>query len=134
MSKAETFSKALEKVTWKNPRLVIDRRQPACIRYHPNILIDAILAKKNLGTHRGMADLTIALGPGFYGRGRCGLCDRNKERALSGKTDREGSAISNTGVPGIIGGYGKERVLHAPCAGRFRRIRKLGTGSMQEKQ
>ncbi len=106
--KADTFSKALEKVTWKNPMLVIDPKAACLNQYHPNILIDAILAKKNLGTHRGMADLTIALGPGFTAGEDV---DRNKERALSGKTDREG-----------------KRHFQYWCTGHYWRIRK-GAGA-----
>lgn len=124
--KADTFSKALEKVTWKNPMLVIDPKAACLNQYHPNILIDAILAKKNLGTHRGMADLTIALGPGFTAGEDVDYVIETKRGHYLGRRIEKGSAISNTGVPGIIGGYGKERVLHAPCAGRFRRIREIG--------
>ena len=38
----------------------------ACLpQARPAVLVDAIIAKKNLGTTREMAPLTIALGPGF---------------------------------------------------------------------
>ena len=81
----------------------------ACIaRAKPEVVVDAILAKRNLGTRRDMAPLTIALGPGF------------------GRIIREGSAIPNTGIPGIIGGYGAERVIHAQAAGVFMNGRKIG--------
>ena len=29
----------------------------------------------------------------------------------------QGAAIANTGIPGLIAGYGKERVIHSPQAG-----------------
>ena len=32
---------------------------------HPDVVVDAILAKRNLGTNRDMAPLTIGLGPGL---------------------------------------------------------------------
>ena len=34
-----------------------------------------------------------------------------------GRPIEEGCAAANTGIPGIVGGFGKERVIHAPCAG-----------------
>ena len=40
--------------------------QADCVReLKPDALVDAILAKKNLGTSRMMADKSFALGPGF---------------------------------------------------------------------
>ena len=38
----------------------------------------------------------------------------------------DGSPIPNTGVPGNIGGYARERVLHAPADGAFEPVLKIG--------
>ena len=43
-----------------------------------------------------------------------------------GRIIREGAAIPNTGVPGVIGGYGAERVIHAEKAGIFRNVCAIG--------
>ena len=92
----------------------------------PDALVDAILAKKNLGTARDMAPLTIALGPGFTAGQDVDAVVETKRGHRLGRIIREGSAIANTGIPGIIGGYGKERVIHAAAAGVFEDVRRIG--------
>ena len=84
------------------------------------MLIDAIIAKKNLGTTRAMAPLTIALGPGFVAGRDVDVVVETKRGHKLGRIIREGAAAPNSGVPGIIGGYGAERVIHSPAAGIFR--------------
>lgn len=99
----------------------------ACIsRAKPAVLVDAILAKKNLGTTRDMAPLTIALGPGFTAGQDVDVVVETKRGHKLGRIIREGSAIPNTGVPGIIGGYGAERVIHAQTAGTFENLHAIG--------
>ena len=91
----------------------------------PKVLVDAILAKKNLGTSMEMADLTIALGPGFEaGRDVHYVIETMRGHNL-GRIISSGFAAPNTGIPGIIGGYGAERVIHAPAAGVFRPAREI---------
>ena len=92
----------------------------------PEVVIDAILAKKNLGTTRDMAPLTIALGPGFTAGQDVNAVVETKRGHRLGRIIRQGTAIPNTGVPGVIGGYGKERVIHAQAAGVFQDVRKIG--------
>ncbi len=92
----------------------------------PAAVIDAILAKRNLGTHRGMAPLTIALGPGFTAGEDVDYVVETKRGHRLGRIIRQGQAIPNTGIPGIIGGYGAERVIHAPASGTLRAIRQIG--------
>lgn len=98
-----------------------------CISWaRPDIVVDAILAKKNLGTRRDMAPLTIALGPGFTAGQDVDVVVETKRGHRLGRIIREGSAIPNTGIPGVIGGYGAERVIHAQAAGTFVDVRKIG--------
>ena len=92
----------------------------------PEVLVDAILAKKNLGTTRDMAPLTIALGPGFTAGQDVDVVVETKRGHRLGRIIREGAAIPNTGIPGVIGGYGKERVIHAQTEGIFQDVRKIG--------
>ena len=92
----------------------------------PAALVDAILAKKNLGTMRDMAPLTIALGPGFTAGVDVDFVVETKRGHRLGRIIREGAAIPNTGIPGVIGGYGKERVIHAQTEGIFQDVRKIG--------
>ena len=99
----------------------------ACIaRAKPEVVVDAILAKRNLGTSRDMAPLTIALGPGFAAGQDVDVVVETKRGHRLGRIIREGAAIPNTGVPGVIGGYGAERVIHAEKAGVFRNVCAIG--------
>ncbi len=92
----------------------------------PEVLVDAILAKKNLGTTRDMAPLTIALGPGFTAGQDVDVVVETKRGHRLGRIIREGTAIPNTGIPGVIGGYGKERVIYAQAEGIFQDVRQIG--------
>ena len=98
----------------------------ACLpQARPAVLVDAIIAKKNLGTTREMAPLTIALGPGFAAGQDVDVVVETKRGHKLGRIIRAGSAAPNSGVPGVIGGYGAERVIHSPAAGVFRNRRAI---------
>lgn len=73
-----------------------------------------------------MAPLTIALGPGFTAGVDVDFVVETKRGHRLGRIIREGAAIPNTGVPGVIGGYGAERVIHAEKAGVFRNVCAIG--------
>ena len=92
----------------------------------PWALVDAILAKKNLGTNRQMAKKTIGLGPGFEAGKDVDLVIETNRGHNLGRIIGKGSAQPDTGVPGIIAGYGKERVIHAPAMGIFRTRTAIG--------
>ncbi len=125
-TKVETIEEALEKAKPGKPMLLLDEEAHCLKKYHPEILIDGILAKKNLGTRREMADMTIALGPGFEAGKDVDYVIETKRGHYLGKIIEKGFAIPNTGVPGIIGGYGRERVIHAPCRGIFFQRHEIG--------
>jgi xanthine dehydrogenase accessory factor len=83
----------------------------------PAAVIDAILAKRNLGMHRGMADITIALGPGFCaGEDVDAVIETMRGHDL-GRLIFKGHAAPNTGIPGDIGGKSAQRVIHASASG-----------------
>ena len=109
--------------------LLIDPTGASIRGMKPDVVIDAILAKKNLGTTMDMAPLTIALGPGFEaGRDVHFVIHFVIETMRGhdlGRIISSGFAAANTGVPGIIGGYGAERVIHSPAAGIFRQYREI---------
>ena len=107
--------------------LLVDPMGDSIRRLHPAVLVDAILAKKNLGTRMDMAKLTIALGPGFEaGRDVHFVIETMRGHDL-GRIISSGSAAPNTGIPGLIAGYGAQRVIHAPCAGEFHPAREIGS-------
>lgn len=105
--------------------ILIDPKGTAISELQPMAVVDAILAKKNLGTHRQMAPITVALGPGFEaGIDVDAVIETNRGHNL-GRVLWHGYAALNTGIPGIIGGFGKERVLYSPAAGTMKNICKI---------
>ena len=107
--------------------LLVDPAGESIRLLRPAAVVDAILAKRNLGTSMDMAPLTVALGPGFEaGRDVHYVIETMRGHDL-GRIIASGSAAPNTGVPGVIGGYGIERVIHAPAAGVFRMRRDIGS-------
>lgn len=92
----------------------------------PDIVVDAIIAKKNLGTAKEMAPLVIGVGPGFTAGEDVDLVVESMRGHNLARIFTTGSALPNTGIPGNIGGFTKERVLHAEAAGYMKNIRKIG--------
>lgn len=91
----------------------------------PWAVVDAIIAKKNLGTSMDMAPVTVALGPGFTAGKDVKIVVETKRGHNLGRLIYDGQAVPNSGIPGIIGGYGKERVNHAEAAGIIYGVRKI---------
>lgn len=99
--------------------LLVDPQCQILEQVKPWALVDAIIAKKNLGTTRDMAPRTIALGPGFEAGTDVDLVIETMRGHDLGRIIGKGQAAANTGVPGVIAGYGKERVIHSPARGIF---------------
>lgn len=89
-------------------------------------VVDAILAKRNLGTAITDAPIVLALGPGFTAGVDCHGVVESKRGHDLGRLILEGSAIPNTGVPGDIGGYTEERIIRAPADGLFEPLAAIG--------
>lgn len=107
--------------------VLVDEKAACLEQLRPDVVVDAIIAKKNLGTHMDMAPLTIALGPGFCaGRDVHAVVETKRGHNL-GRIIRQGEAAPNSGVPGNIGGYTAERVLHARKAGTLHILRDIGS-------
>lgn len=81
------------------------------------ILVDARMAKRNIDTEMNQAGLVVALGPGFTAGVDCHAVIETMRGHTLGRVIWQGSAIANTGTPGIVAGKGAERVLRAPQAG-----------------
>ena len=104
----------------------VDPRGDMIRMVRPDAVVDAILAKKNLGTTRDMAKAVIALGPGFTAKEVVdAVIETNRGHHL-GRILYEGMAARNTGIPGNIGGYTHERVIHAPDSGTIRLCHDIG--------
>ncbi|MGL4867665.1 MAG: selenium-dependent molybdenum cofactor biosynthesis protein YqeB [Cetobacterium sp.] len=106
--------------------VIIDSEGEFIRNMKPDVLIDAILAKKNLGTNIKMAPLTIALGPGFTAEVDAHFVIETMRGHNLGKIIKKGQALENTGIPGEILGISKERVIYSKVSGIFRSVKKIG--------
>lgn len=97
-------------------------------KYKPDIVVDGIIAKRNLGTRMDMAPLVIGLGPGFYAGKDVHVVIETMRGHRLGRVITQGAALENTGIPGVIAGYSSQRVIHAPSAGTM--INKAAIGDI----
>lgn len=113
---------------WKQGEIpvLVDADGESIAHLQPMAVVDLILAKKNLGTKRDMAPLVIGAGPGFCAGKDVDVVIETMRGYTPGKAIYEGSALPNTGIPGMVGGVAKERVIHAPAEGRISHIYKIG--------
>jgi xanthine dehydrogenase accessory factor len=99
----------------------------ACIReLRPDAVVDAILAKRNLGTAITDAPVVVGVGPGFTAGQDCHAVVETMRGHYLGRVIHSGGAIPNTGIPGLIGGFAGERVLRAPADGVFHALHDIG--------
>ena len=106
--------------------LLIDPKGESIELLKPDAVVDAIIAKKNLGTTINMAPLVIGVGPGFTAGQDVHLVIESMRGHNLARIITDGMAQSNTGVPGNIAGFTSERVIHAPAAGYIYDVRKIG--------
>lgn len=106
--------------------LLVDPQLALLAQLRPQGLVDAILAKRNLGTSATMADAVVALGPGFCAPQDAHAVVETKRGHTLGKVIFEGMAAPNTGRPGEIAGQSDLRVLRAPCAGTLTSALRIG--------
>ena len=113
---------------WKTPSIpiLVDHRAQILDRLNFDVLVDAIVAKKNLGTAITDADLVIGLGPGFTAGQDVHCVIETRRGHTLGRVLRSGSAVPNTGIPGKIEGVDVQRVLRSPAQGLFETKRKIG--------
>lgn len=99
--------------------IIVDPSWSSINAIHPHVVIDAIIAKRNLGTTMKDAGLTIGLGPGFNAGSDVHIVVETNRGHNMGKIIKKGPAEPNTGIPGSICGKSAERVLRAPVEGEF---------------
>ncbi|MBZ9606777.1 EF2563 family selenium-dependent molybdenum hydroxylase system protein [Clostridium estertheticum] len=118
---------------WSNKKIpvIIDEEGKYIQKIKPKIVVDAIIAKKNMGTTKDMADITIAIGPGFTAGKDVDVVIETTRGHNLGRLIFHGQAAKNTGIPGNIMGYSKERVIHSTCAGIIKNV--LDIGAVVEK-
>ena len=97
--------------------VIVDPKAECIQWFQPDVIVDAILAKRNLGTKITDAPFVIGVGPGFTAGEDCNCVVETKRGHTLGNVIWEGSAIPNTGVPGNVGGYSIERLIKASADG-----------------
>lgn len=124
--KANSLDEVKEILRAGNIPLVIDENNEFCSLLKPQIVVDAIIAKKNLGTLKNMANIVLCLGPGFCAGVDCdGVIETSRGHDL-GRVIYKGFAKQNTGIPGAIAGVTKQRVIYSKTAGILKNIAKIG--------
>ena len=99
----------------------------ACVpALRPDAVVDAILAKRNLGTAIDDAPIVIGVGPGFSAGMDCRAVVETQRGHNLGRVIRSGPAAPNSGIPGNISGFTTERILRAPMDGVFSEIHHIG--------
>ncbi len=106
--------------------VIVDEECKIRETWKPDVIVDAIIAKKNLGTKITDGDIVVGVGPGFTAGLDCHAVVETKRGHDLGRCIWKGSTFPNTGVPGMIGGYDKERIIRATALGTFQGAVKIG--------
>jgi len=109
-----------------NIPLVIDPDATVIAQIKPDVVVDAIMAKRNTGTKITDAPLVIGLGPGFSAGKDVHIVVETSHIHNLGKVITEGQSQPNHGTPVAIGGLTRERVVWAPRAGVFTSRMEIG--------
>ena len=124
--RARSPEQALELLRQRLIPVLADPRGACIPALKPAAVVDAILAKRNLGTKITDAPVVIGVGPGFTVGVDCHAVVETMRGHTLGRALYEGSALPNTGVPGLIGGFAGGRVLRAPADGVFHQLLDIG--------
>lgn len=101
----------------KEIAVIVDPDLSILKKIRPLAVIDGTLAKRNIGTDKSMAKISIALGPGYCaGKDVDAVIETSRGHNL-GRIIYVGCAEKDSGIPGSISGYTTERVLRAPRSG-----------------
>ncbi|MBW1730450.1 MAG: EF2563 family selenium-dependent molybdenum hydroxylase system protein [Deltaproteobacteria bacterium] len=113
---------------WKDGVIpvIVDPECASLSTIKPEVLVDAIMAKRNTGTSIGDAPLVIALGPGFQAGVDAHFVVETQRGHYLGRLITEGPAAPDSGIPGKVMGIGAERVIRAPAAGRWESAKEIG--------
>ena len=106
--------------------IMVDEKGNIIKKIKPDVVVDSIIAKKNLGTTRDMAPITIALGDGFEAGKDVDIVVETMRGHNLGRIITSGRAMKNTGIPGEIKGVSKDRVIYSKANGIFSSVKKIG--------
>ena len=124
--KVRNINEIYDEIKKNNIPIIIDEKADIIKELKPEAIVDSIIAKKNLGTSIKDAPIVIGVGPGFEAKVDCHLVVETKRGHYLGKVIDHGTAIPNTGVPGNIGGYTKERIIRASADGKIKPAVSIG--------
>lgn len=124
--RSETWEEALRCLEQGNLPVLVDPDCACRDALRPDALVDAILAKRNLGTAITDAPIVVGVGPGFTAGVDCHAVVETMRGHTLGRVIYDGPALPNTNIPGLIGGFAGERVLRAPADGVFTGTRRIG--------
>ena len=124
--KVRNINEIYDQIKKNNIPIIIDEKADIIKELKPEVVVDSIIAKKNLGTSIKDAPIVIGVGPGFEAKVDCHLVVETKRGHYLGKVIEHGTAIPNTGVPGNIGGYTKERIIRASADGKIKPAVSIG--------
>ena len=120
------WKEAKEIIKLQKIPVLIDREGSCIEKLSPTILIDAIIAKRNLGTRIDQAPLVIGLGPGFTAGQDVDAVVETKRGHNLGRVYYQGQVAPDTGVPGEVEGESIRRLLRAPAEGKIAPLHKIG--------
>ncbi|MEG1547408.1 MAG: selenium-dependent molybdenum cofactor biosynthesis protein YqeB [Clostridia bacterium] len=123
---AKDANEALAIIADGNIPVLVDEKALCIQQLRPDAVVDAILAKYNTGTSITDAPIVIGLGPGFTAGADCHAAIETMRGHDLGRVLYAGSPAPNTGVPGEIGGFSAQRVMHAPSGGVFKQLMDIG--------
>jgi xanthine dehydrogenase accessory factor len=106
--------------------VLVDPQASVVTRIHPTVLVDATMAKENLGTRVDDAPIVIALGPGFDAERDVHAVIETQRGHYLGRAIYKGSPAPDSGVPGSMLSVSTKRVLRAPKGGLFEAACKIG--------
>ena len=106
--------------------IMVDEKGEIIKKIKPDVVVDSIIAKKNLGTTKEMAPITIALGDGFEAGKDVDIVVETMRGHNLGRVITSGRAMKNTGIPGEIKGVSKDRVIYSLANGIFSSVKKIG--------
>ncbi len=106
--------------------VIIDPSWRIIANLRPEVVVDAIMAKRNLGTGKYEAPLVIGVGPGFSAPDMVHVVVESNRGHNLGRAIYHGAAEPHTGMPGLTGGFGRERVLRSPHEGMVRHVKSIG--------
>lgn len=123
---AKSIKEVIDIIECDNVAIYVDRNADILKDIKFDIVVDAIMAKKNVGTKIDMAEVVIGVGPGFTAKVDCHYAVETMRGHKLSYIYEDGSPLPDTGIPGLIATHGADRVLHSPCDGIFKNVHKIG--------